>query len=112
MIYRKNQNHIDELNKYKEELYNINHLNDLDVLWDLNEANVNQLCKLEKQREETNDLIQNNKKLIDAAIEDAVKKNGTELRILTKKIKYAYLLAGGTFTLALIELVIILLKVI
>lgn len=84
----------------------------MDELWDSNEVHSNQLSKLEKQSEETNNLIQNNKKLIDVAIADAVEKNDTAVQMLTKKIKYAYLLAGGTLGLALIELVIILLKVI
>lgn len=111
-LVRANQSHIDELSKYKEELCDIVHLNDVDELWDSNEVHSNQLSKLEKQSEETNNLIQNNKKLIDAAIADAVEKNDTAVQMLTKKIKYAYLIAGGTLSLALIELVIILLKVI
>lgn len=111
-LVRVNQSHIDELSKYKEELCDIVHLNDVDELWDSNEVHSNQLFKLEKRSEETNNLIQNNKKLIDVAIADTVEKNDTAVQMLTKKIKYAYLLAGGTLGLALIELVIILLKVI
>ena len=67
---------------------------------------------IEKQSEETNNFIQNNKKLIDMAIADVVEKNDIAVQALTKKIKYAYLLAGGSLGLALIELLAIFLKVI
>ena len=71
-----------------------------------------QLSELEKQSEETNNFIQNNKKLIDMALADVVEKNDIAVQALTKKIKYAYLLAGGSLGLALIELLAIFLKVI
>ena len=107
-----NQNHIGELSKYKEELCGIKYLKEVDKLWNSNEVHSNQLSELEKQSEETNNFIQNNKKLIDMAIADVVEKNDIAVQALTKKIKYAYLLAGGSLGLALIELVVIFLKVI
>ena len=55
--------------------------------------------------------IQNNKKLIDSALADVAVKNDIAVQALTKKIKYAYLLTGGSLGLALIELVVIFLKV-
>ena len=106
-----NQSHIDEFSKYKEELCGIKHLKEVDKLWDSNKVHSNQLSDVEKQSEETNNFIQNNKKLIDTAI-DVVEKNDIAVQMLTKKIKYAYLLAGGSLGLALIELIVILLKVI
>lgn len=111
-LVRANQSHIDELSKYKEELCGIAHLNDVDELWNSNEVHSNQLSELEKQSEEAKNHIQENKKLIDAAIKNAVEKNDTDVQMLTQKIKYAYLLAGGSLGLALIELIVILLKVI
>lgn len=107
-----NQNHIGELSKYKEELCGIKYLKEVDKLWNSNEVHSNQLSELEKQSEETNNFIQNNKKLIDMALADVVEKNDIAVQALTKKIKYAYLLAGGSLGLALIELVVIFLKVI
>lgn len=107
-----NQNHIDELSKYKEELCGIKYLKEVDELWNSNEAHSNQLSELEKQSKETNNHIQNNKKLIDMAIADVVRKNDIAVQTLTKKIKYAYLLTGGSLGLALIELIVIFLKVI
>ena len=106
-----NQSHIDELSKYKEELCSIKYLREVDKLWNSNEMHSNQLSKLEKQSKETNNFIQNNKKLIDSALADVVVKNDIAVQALTKKIKYAYLLTGGSLGLALIELVVIFLKV-
>jgi len=83
-------------------------LKDVDELWNSNEVHSNQLFELEKQSEEANNLIQENKKLIDNAVE----KNDTDVQMLTQKNKYAYLLAGGSLGLALIEMIVILLKVI
>ena len=112
ILVHTNQNHIGELSKYKEELCGIKYLKEVDKLWNSNEVHSNQLSELEKQSEETNNFIQNNKKLIDMAIADVVEKNDIAVQALTKKIKYAYLLAGGSLGLALIELVVIFLKVI
>ena len=112
ILVHTNQNHIGELSKYKEELCGIKYLKEVDKLWNSNEVHSNQLSELEKQSEETNNFIQNNKKLIDMAIADVVEKNDIAVQALTKKIKYAYLLAGGSLGLALIELLAIFLKVI
>ena len=112
ILVHTNQNHIGELSKYKEELCGIKYLKEVDKLWNSNEVHSNQLSELEKQSEETNNFIQNNKKLIDMAIADVVEKNDIAVQALTKKIKYAYLHAGGSLGLALIELVVIFLKVI
>ena len=87
-------------------------MKEVDKLWNSNEVHSNQLSELEKQSEETNNFIQNNKKLIDMALADVVEKNDVAVQALTKKIKYAYLLAGGSLGLALIELLAIFLKVI
>ena len=112
ILVHTNQNHIGELSKYKEELCGIKYLKEVDKLWNSNEVHSNQLSELEKQSEETNNFIQNNKKLIDMALADVVEKNDIAVQALTKKIKYAYLLAGGSLGLALIELLAIFLKVI
>lgn len=111
-LVRANQIHIDELSEYKDELCGIAHLNEVDELWNSNEIHSSQISELEKQSEEVKNLILENKKLIDAAIIKAVEKNDTDVQMLTQKIKYAYLLAGGSLSLALIELIAILLKVI
>lgn len=111
-LIRINQNYIAELAEYKQSLCGITHLNDVDELWNSNAAHSNQLSELQKQSKETNAFIQNNKELVDTAIADVIEKNNAAVQTLTKKIKYAYLIAGGSLGLALIELFIIFLKVI
>lgn len=93
--------------EYKEYLSRIIHLNDVDEMWCSTNEQTGQLSELEKQVEELNVLIQNNKKSNEDLIIEVNEKNDTAVQVLTKKIKYAYLLAGGTLGVALIELVII-----
>lgn len=111
-LARINQNHFAEFSKYKEKLCSIVHLSDVDELWNSNEDHSNQLLKLEKQSEEIKKLVRENKDLIDTAIESEVEKNNAAVQMLSKKIKYAYLIAGGSLGLAVIELIVILIKVI
>ena len=76
------------------------------------EAIISFISELEKQRDKTNSIVQTNKESTDAAIASVIEKNNTDIQMLTKKIKYAYILAGGSLGLAIIELIVILLKVI
>ena len=94
------------------ELEQIVHLQDIDEMWDSIELNSSQLSELEKQSDKTNSIVQTNKESTDAAIASVIEKNNTDIQMLTKKIKYAYILAGGSLGLAIIELIMILLKVI
>lgn len=112
IIVHNNQNAIAELAEYRERLCEIAHLKDVDELWNSNAEHSDQLIDLQKQSEETNDLIQHNKDIVDSAMVAMAEKNDTAIRSLTKRIKYAYLIAGGSLGLALIELGILLLKVI
>lgn len=102
---------IEELQKYKNHLDQINHLDDVDNIWNSSELHTSQLSTLEKQSDETKRIVQTNKENTDAAITSIVEKNYTAVQILTKKIKYAFLLAGGSLGIAIIELIVIFLKV-
>ncbi|MDU2291724.1 MAG: hypothetical protein E7D69_16875 [Clostridium celatum] len=103
---------IGELREYKSKLCNITHLKDVDDIWSSNKLHSSQLSELEKQKDEIKSIIQTIKENTDAAIASVVEKNDTAVQMLTKKIKYAYLIAGGTLGIAIIELIVILLKVI
>lgn len=103
-LVQSNKKNIDELHKIK-------HLRDVDDIWKLGETHSNQLSELEKKNEETHSIIQQNKESVDTAISDMIEKNDSFIQTLTKKIKYAYILAGGTLGIAIFELIIILLKV-
>ncbi|MEK3984250.1 hypothetical protein MHB77_12710 [Paenibacillus sp. FSL K6-3166] len=111
-LVQENKISIDELIEYKSKLRSITHLNDVDDIWSSSELHSSQLSELEKQSDEIRDIVQTNKENTDAAIASIVKKNDIAVQMLTKKIKYAYLLAGGLLGLAIIELIVILLKVI
>ena len=107
--------HIEKLEaiiSFISELEQIVHLQDIDEMWDSIELNSSQLSELEKQRDKTNSIVQTNKESTDAAIASVIEKNNTDIQMLTKKIKYAYILAGGSLGLAIFELIVILLKVI
>ena len=107
--------HIEKLEaiiSFISELEQIVHLQDIDEMWDSIELNSSQLSELEKQRDKTNSIVQTNKESTDAAIASVIEKNNTDIQMLTKKIKSAYILAGGSLGLAIIELIVILLKVI
>lgn len=111
-LVHSHQNGISELAKYKKSLCDITHLNDVDEIWNSNEIHSEKLSELQKQNGEINNLIQNNKDHSDTIICDVIKNNNATTQTLNKKINYAYLIAGGSLGLALIELIIILLKVI
>lgn len=95
-----------------KELHKIEHLHDVDEIWMLSSTHSGQLSELEKKNDEINNIIQQNKEAADATISDMIEKNDSFIQTLTKKIKYAYILAGSSFGIAIIELIMILLKVI
>ncbi|MGB4658961.1 MAG: hypothetical protein WBI07_07270 [Mobilitalea sp.] len=108
----KHQSDIETLLSFIGDLSSYEHLNDIDDIWNSNKVHSSKLSELENQSKETKNIIQTNKDLADAAITSAIEMNYTAVQLLTKKIKYAYLLAGGSLGLALIELIVILLKVV
>lgn len=103
---------LEDIIVFKDKLKKIAHLEEIDDIWDSNEVHSNRLFKLEENSQEMNKLIHTNKELIDNTIESIYKKNDAIINLLTKKIKYAYILASGALGVALIELMLLLFKVI
>lgn len=103
---------IDTLLSFMDEVSKFEHLRDADEIWNLSNAHSGQLLELEKRNYEINNIIQQNKETADTAISDMIEKNDSFIYTLNKKIKYAYILAGSSFGIAIIELIMILLKVI
>lgn len=93
-------------------LKKIIHLQNIDEIWSSNAIHSDKLYEIQRQNEEINSFIHNNKERVDVIIDEVIKNNSTTIEILSKKIKYAYLIAGISFGLALIGLIIIFLKVI
>lgn len=100
---------IDDLNKFKEELEGISHLKDVDRLWASVEEQASQLIE---SKEDLATAIRKNKDEVDEKITDVVKSSDAAVETLMKKIKYAYWIAGGSAGLAILEMILLLMKVI
>ena len=68
--------------------------------------------KLESTANLLDNQIQKNKEEVNENIAEAVQKANVAIETLTKKVKYAYWIAGGSAGLAIIELILLLMKVI
>lgn len=106
-----NTQDIHSLKEYKGELDGITHLNDVDGIWENVEEHTNQIIERQKENETLAATIQQNKEEVDKSIADAAETMNVAIESLTKKIKYAYWIAGGSAGLAIIELVLLLIKV-
>lgn len=100
---------IDDLNKFKEELEGIFHLKDVDRIWESVEEQASQLIE---SKEDLTAAIRKNKDEVDEKITDVVKSSDAAVETLMKKIKYAYWIAGGAAGLAILEMILLLMKVI
>ena len=122
------QEHLGEINEIKEDIgkqqqdiYKLlkfaslitknKHVYEIDTLWELNESNIEQIIELKKTDDEIKNVIKSNKESVDVTIEEMIKKNESITNKLETRIKYAYIIAGSSLGLALVELLIIILKV-
>ena len=69
------------------------------------------ISELEKQIDKINIVVKSNKENIDSTLANINEKNNANIQILNKKIKYAYILAGGAFGFSLIDIILSILKV-
>lgn len=83
-----------------------------DSIWEDVERHTSQLTDIEKQNEGLVATIQKNNEEVNIKIADAIQETNNAVESLTKRIRYAYLIAGGAAGLAIIELVLLLVKVI
>ena len=107
-----NTHDISLLKKYKDKLSGISHLDDVDGMWNDIEEHTSKLIECEKRNEELISTIQKNKEEVNKNIAEAVQTANAAIETLTKKVKYAYWIAGGSAGLAIIELILLLMKVI
>lgn len=105
-----NQLEIAGLKEYRNELSEINHLKEVDKLWDISEKQSIQIEELQKQVEDANNLIQHNKVQADLALAIEKEKTDATLQQLNKKMHYAYWIAGCSLALVLVELLMILVR--
>lgn len=104
-----NAHDIKSLKEYKDKLSGISHLDDVDSIWKDVEKHTSLLTESEKREEDLAAAIQKNKKDAEADLASAIQKTNSTIEFLTKKIKYAYWIAGGAGGLAIIELILLLL---
>ena len=77
-------------------------------MWNIAEEHTSKLIKCEKRDEELADTIQKNKEEVNENIAVAIQTANAAIEALTKKVKYAYWIAGGATGLAIIELILFL----
>lgn len=114
-IWKQTEEHQTRINRVEQEckantdkLSGISHLDDVDGMWNNVEEHTSKLIKCEKRDEEIADAIQKNKEEVNENIAEAVRTANAAIETLTKKVKYAYWIAGGTAGLAIIELILLL----
>ena len=96
----------------KNKLSSLSHLDDVDDIWKEVEEHTSKLVECEKRDEELAATIQKNKEEANENITEAVQTANAAIGTLTKKVKYAYWIAGGSAGLASIALILLLIKVI
>ena len=92
------------LKKFQEKIDSYSHLKDIDDLWTARQLHSDKLVALEKNYEKTNEAISQNKMLSDEAIIDLAQKNEIAAQMLAKKIRYIYIIAVTSLSLAVIQL--------
>ncbi|MSR94379.1 hypothetical protein FYJ34_08960 [Clostridiaceae bacterium 68-1-5] len=116
---------LEVLKIFKQKLDTYAHLEDIDKLWNDCQTWKEEIPELSDlvrhvmltsnsnsgQIEEIGKDIQCHKELLFTAVAETAEKNEATARELTKKIKYAYLIAGSSLGVALAELIIMLSKV-
>ena len=117
---------LEELKKFKLKFEGYAHIEDIDKIWNDCQKwykEINTLSnaingakdsskECEKRDEDLVASIQKNKDKVDKNIAAEVQATNDAIESLSKKVKYAYWIAGGSAGLALIELILLLVKVI
>jgi len=99
---------IDRLDKKIEQIESIKHLSDVDDMY----ADIGELKgAVERLAEEQSEMEKKNMELVQSLEEECSKRVKTENE-LGEKIKKAYLLAGGAISIAIIELIIMIVRLI
>lgn len=106
-IIQTNRKQVEELVRYKNELSDIVHIQDIDELWNNNIKNAKQLTDLQKQKNDILSLLQTYQSNFENTISDMQEKNNTLVNKLSKKIKFTYWIAGCSLAVAFVEMMII-----
>lgn len=107
-----NAHSISVLKEYSDKLSSISHLEDVDSIWINVEEHTSKLAKCEKTNEDLAATIMKNKEEVNYSISEAIQSSNSAIKSLTKKIKYAYWIAAGSAGFAIVQLILLLIKVI
>lgn len=107
-VFREIYNALDALDKD----YITSIVANVKAMWNDIEDHTSKLIECEKRDVELTDTIQKNKEEVNEKIVEAVQAANVAVEILTKKVKYAYWIAGGSAGLAIVEMILLLMKVI
>ncbi|BDD38899.1 hypothetical protein [Streptococcus ruminantium] len=99
---------IQNLNENINKVNGIAHLEDVDNIWTTVKEHSDILTKMEKQNEVTAYSVKKNKEETNENIAEVVQAANAAIEKLTKKVKYAYWIAGGALGLAVIVLILFL----
>lgn len=99
---------IQNLNENINKVNGIAHLEDVDNIWTTAKEHSDILTKMEKQNEVTAYSVKKNKEETNENIAEVVQAANAAIEKLTKKVKYAYWIAGGALGLAVIVLILFL----
>ncbi len=127
----KNLNNISKiiqvLKKFKEKLESCKHLNDVDRMWDEYKKIQNEIKilsedlyerlqlnedLLNEEMKKTAYLAEQLKNVAKIKNDDSMHTSNTVIEAFKKKVKYAYLIAGGLAGISIIEMIVLLVKVI
>ena len=101
-----------KLEAFKAEVSALNYLMEVDDIWKDVEEHTSKLVECEKRDAELAATIQKNKEEANENIAETVQTANAAIETLTKKVKYAYWIAGSSAGLAIIELILLFMKVI
>ena len=104
-----NEKTLKDLDNSVNKFNSMAHLADVDSTWNTVKEHSEQLSEMEKQNDAIVVSVQKNKEEAEAKIAESIQKTNNTIETLTKKIKYAYWIAGGAAGLAIIELLLLLL---
>lgn len=104
-----NEENIKNLNEGINKFNSMAHLEDVDSTWNTVNEHSEQLIEIEKQNDDIVNSVQKHKEDVETKIAAVIQEMNSTIEFLTKKIKYAYWIAGGATALAIIELLLLLL---
>lgn len=107
-----NKENITRINEFVDNLNEMNHINEIDDIWKNTKEHSNQLLQIENQTEQNNKELSNSIEELSNKIENIEKAHLENTDVLLKKIKTGYLIAGGALSVAIVEFIVLLVRLV